>query len=332
MTNKVLITGASGFVGYHLVRKAKSAGCTVCAAVRASSNIDRIKEYVDEFVVLDYSDIDSLRRQLSEGRFDYIIHAAALTKAKSFDELYRVNVKQTADLIKAAFSCDYPPQHINFVSSLAAIGPISFDAATPITEEAAYHPITDYGKSKREAELLLREQFADRPISVFRPTAVYGPNDKDIFILIKTLHQGLDPYIGPKEQKLSFIYVEDLSDILVDSLSYPSDDLQFYNLSDGEVYSRYAMADFYKEIERKRPIRLHVPYWTVQKAAELMRWMYRNSSETPTLYPERLGELTAENWSVDTSKATQELGFKPQYKLKEGLAKSIAWYKANNWL
>lgn len=161
---------------------------------------------------------------------------------------------------------------------------------------------------------------------------MYGPNDREIFVLLKTLHSGLDAYIGRRPQKLSFVYVKDLAHVLVDSLRIDLHGLQCYNITDGHVYERYELAEIFKNIANKRMLRLHVPYVLVNQVAKLSQWLYRSSSKTPVIYPERLNELTAENWACDISKARTELGFSPQYNLKEGLAESLEWYRANDWL
>lgn len=332
MMQKLLITGASGFVGYHLVRAAKERGMEVHAAVRRSSNIRDIEGYVDKFVYPDFSQVDTLAALFSEESYDYIIHAAAMTKAKREEDMRHVNVDYTLHLMKAAFSISNPPKKIHFVSSLAAIGPIHYDSPALIDENTAYNPVTLYGRSKKSAEVLIKEQFADKPIRIFRPTAVYGPNEKDIFILLKTLNSGLDAYIGRSPQKLSFIYVVDLANILIDSLRLDLQELQCYNITDGQVYERYELADIFKRTTHKRMLRFHIPLTVVKQVARLSQWIYKSSSKTPVIYPERLHELTAENWACDISKAKEKLGFVPHYNLEEGLAESLKWYKANGWL
>lgn len=332
MKQKLLITGASGFVGYHLVRVAKGAGLEVHAAVRPSSRVEDIAGFVDKLVYPDFSDIDSLVALFSEESYDYIIHAAAMTKAKREEDMLHVNVDYTINIAKAAFSIPTPPQKIHFVSSLAAIGPIGYEDAVKIDENTKYKPVTVYGRSKMMAERLLKAQFADRPIRIFRPTAVYGPNERDIFILLKTLNRGLDTYIGRRPQQLSFIYVVDLARILIDSLRVDVDSLQCYNLTDGRDYGRYELANIFKKITNKRLWRIHVPHSVVKQVAQLSQWLYRSSSKIPVIYPERLNELTAENWGCDISKAKEELGFVPQYDLEAGLAESLQWYKAHGWL
>ncbi len=331
MKKKLLVTGASGFVGSHLVERAFKLGFEVHAAVRRSSKVQDIASYVHQFVYPNFGDVDDLKNLFDKEKYAYVIHAAALTKAKSEDEMRCVNAEYTADLAQAAFQAQSPPLRFVFVSSLAAIGPVAYDAPL-INESEPYHPVTVYGRSKRVAEEMLRSKFADKSITIVRPTAVYGPREKDLFILFDMMNKGLDAYIGRSPQKLSFIYVEDLVDVLLEACVQPQEGLMIFNVTDGSVYSRYEMADLFKKIVRKKLLRIHVPYAVVEKMAVFSQWLYKGSAKSPVIYPERLKELTAQNWGCDISLAKRILGFEPKYNLEEGLRESLLWYKENNWL
>ncbi|PVH24068.1 NAD-dependent epimerase/dehydratase family protein [Sphingobacterium corticibacter] len=328
---KLLITGASGFVGYHLVHAAKTAGYTIHATIRRSSKTDDIVHLVDKFVEADFSNVEKLGEWLEVESYTYIIHAAALTKAKRESDMQTVNIDYTINLLTAAFSITNPPIGVHILSSLAAIGPLSYNGKL-IDESSAYQPVTVYGRSKMRMEQLVREQFADKPIRIFRPTAVYGPKDKDIFILLQTLNKGIDAYIGRNPQALTFIYVKDLANLLIGSLDMPVAKLECYNLTDGGVYDRYQLANLFKQITQKRMLRLHVPFAIVKQIASISEWLYKSSTKTPVLYAERLKEITAGSWACDIAKAKQELLFEPRYDLEAGLTESLTWYKEHHWL
>lgn len=329
---KIFVTGASGFVGSNLVEVAFNMGFELHAAVRKSSKVENIKPFISRFVYQDLSDTKSLADLFIQEQYDYIIHAAALTKAKTAEEMEKVNVGYTESILSAAFTAGTNIKRVVFVSSLAAIGPISYTASQNIHEDSPYQPLTVYGRSKQKAEQMIIQKFGDKSISVFRPTAVYGPRERDLFILFDTLNKGLDPYIGNKPQKLSFIYVKDLVEVLLQGCVKEQDGLQFYNLSDGEIYSKYQLADIFKQTFAKKPLRMHIPYRIVALVAKISQRMYKNSSKTPVIYPERLSELTAENWACDISKARNILGFDPKYTLNTGLKETLEWYKTNKWL
>ncbi|MBD1427280.1 NAD-dependent epimerase/dehydratase family protein [Sphingobacterium arenae] len=327
---KILVTGASGFVGFHLVSAAHEAGYEVHAAVRKTSQVSDIESFVDKFVYPDFNQLNSLATLFTSEKYDYIIHAAAMTKAKSEDEMMDANVRVTERLTQAAFESPNPPQRLVYVSSLAAIGPLSY-LDGPITEFTPYHPVTMYGRSKREAEKMICANFADKPISIIRPTAVYGPRERDLFILFHTMNKGIDAYVGRAPQKLSFVYVKDLVEALLQACVSPQERLDIFNISDGGVYSRYEMAEIFKRTFRKKLMRIHVPYAIVKSVARVSQWLYSNSAKTPVIYPERLEELTAENWECDISHAQIVLGYRPSYNLDKGLTDSLQWYQKNNW-
>lgn len=329
---KLFLTGASGFVGSHIVEAAKSKGWIVHAAIRKSSKTDDIAPFVDEFLYPDFENIEELKAIFRSGRYDYIVHAAALTKSKSEEAMRKVNVGYTDNLMEAAFDSEIGVSRFVYVSSLAAIGPIGYNDNVDITEEHPYRPLTMYGRSKRDSEMNIKQKYADMPVTVLRPTAVYGPRERDLFILFETLNKGLDPYIGRNPQKLSFVYVKDLVDVILRACEIPQGSLDFYNISDGNVYSKYAMADIFRDTFHKKPFRVHVPYRLVSFVARLSNYLYKNSSKTPVIYPERLGELTAENWSCNITKAKEKLGFVPKYDLRKGLTEALLWYKDHNWL
>jgi len=302
----------------------------VHAAVRKSSDVSEIRSVVDKFVYPDFSDEGSIRELLEAESYTYVVHAAAMTRAKREEDLEKVNVGYTKNLASACFSLKNPIKRFVFVSSLAAIGPVRYDAIL-IDESNPYHPVTAYGRSKQKAELVLND-FKDYPITILRPTAVYGPREKDIFILFKTMNGGMDAYVGRSPQKLSFIYVVDLVQAIIDACRFDQGGKQVYNLSDGQVYSRYEMAKIFKEFSQKRMFRMHIPLGLVKTIAVIFELLYRKSKAIPLLYPERLNELTAENWGCDIAAAQRHIKYQPKYDLKKGLMEALAWYKENKWL
>lgn len=196
---------------------------------------------------------------MKEGDYSYIIHAAGATRAKNTQAYNLINADYTRLLAEAALEADIPLKRFLFMSSLAALGPLSYAEEQSITENTLPLPITSYGKSKLLAEKMLEELTA-LPLTTIRPTAVYGPREKDLFILFKTLNQGLDAYIGKKPQRLSFVYVKDLAEVTVAALLKGQDERQVYNISDGFAYDRYALADAFKEASGKNRVGFICPW------------------------------------------------------------------------
>lgn len=329
MSKKVLITGASGFVGYHLIASAIENGLEVYAAVRPESDIAHLKNLPVNYVQLNFGAVDELKAELEAKQYAYIIHAAGTTKAKSLQAYNRVNADYSRNLALAASLANYKLEKFVFVSSLAAVGPIT-DFNASIYDDSEAKPVTFYGMSKKLAEEYLC-QIENLPLVIVRPTAVYGPREKDIFILFKTINSGFEPYIGRFNQQLSFIYVKDLANLIVQILK--SDVVrQTYNVSDGHCYDRYALANEIKKALQKKTFKVHLPLGLVNALAGFMDTIYANSAKTPTLNKEKMKELTAPNWICSIDNLKKDLQFAPEYNLEKGLDETVKWYKENNWL
>lgn len=329
MKKKVLITGASGFVGYHLISEALAANLEVYAAVRPGSNLKHLEGLPVHYIHLDYISVEKLRSSLNEIGIDYIVHAAGTTKAKTESDYNKINAGYTKHLAIAASTLDKPLEKFVFVSSLAALGPQK-NLGSQIENHTVAQPVTSYGKSKLLAEAKLKK-IQGLPLLVFRPTAVYGPREKDIFILFNSINKGLEPHIGRFPQQLSFIYVTDLAKLIISSLQSGVIN-KSYNVTDGEVYDRYALANLAKEILQKRTLKFHLPVAVVSALASLLDKIYAKSSNTPALNREKMAELTAVNWACNINELKKDLNFKPSFNLERGLLETLTWYKANKWL
>lgn len=325
MKQKVLITGASGFVGYHLIEAALADGLEVHAAVRLSSNVDHLEPFGLKYVIPDFSSRERLAELLVKHQYDYIIHAAGQTRSRSEAELNKVNAFYTMNLALAAQDAGIPLKKFVFISSLAAIGPIGFNEEWP--EAKTPEPVTGYGKSKLLAEQYLSE-LTSIPWVVLRPTAVYGPREKDLFVLFKTFKRGFEPYIGRFSQRLSFVYVKDLAMVAVRALKEPVR-AKSYNISDGRHYDRYALAGMVKKLLQVRTFRFHLPLELIRLVASILEF---TSTGAPLLNREKLRELTAPNWNCSIQKIQQDLGFLPAYDLEKGMQETLEWYITNNWI
>ncbi len=329
MKERVLITGASGFVGYHLIQEALKNDLEVYAAVRKSSNIDHLKHLDIKYAYPDFSNVDLLAAEFYENQYDYIIHAAGVTRAKSAEEYNQVNAGYTNNIAAAALKNNHPLKKIVLISSLAAVGPLHTLDGT-ITEHTIPAPVTAYGKSKLLAEENLKA-YSSLNYNILRPTGVYGPRDKDIFIFFKQVAKGIEPYIGNMEQKFSFIYVTDVAKAAISAL-HTKDHRNTYNLSDGQYYDRYELGKLIKEILNLKTVKFHLPVNFVKFIAIISEKYSSLKNEAAVLNTEKLNELMAINWYCDISKARTGLDFAPEYDLKAGVSETLKWYKANKWL
>ncbi|MCE7043244.1 NAD(P)-dependent oxidoreductase [Dyadobacter sp. CY312] len=341
MSERVLITGASGFIGYHLVQAALQQGFEVHAAVRPSSETSELKQLGIEaevnkrgkllFVFPDFTSAETLLPLMDKGAYSYVIHAAGVTRAKSTEAYNEVNANYTLRLAQASLACGLPLKRFVFLSSLAAVGSEGYHATSPISEDTVPKPLTSYGKSKMLAESYLVD-LKDLPLTTIRPTAVYGPREKDILILFQTLNKGLDLYIGRKPQWLSFVHVTDLVAATLAAFKEDSKLHTAYNISDGNKYDRYKLADLFRKFSKKSPNRLHVPLGVIKLIAAMLEAVSVFSKNAPVLNQEKIAELTAENWYCSIDKAQKNLGYEPKFGLEDGLKQTLTWYKENKWL
>ena len=329
MSEKVLITGATGFVGYHLINQAILAGLDVYAAVRQQSDTSHLDSTKVSYVSLDYSSVEGLRDVLEKHQFQYIIHAAGITKAKDQAVYNKINAEYSRNLGLAISTVNYKVKKFVFLSSLAALGPLK-NLSEKLQDKSKAHPVTSYGASKILAEQYLSE-IPGLPIITIRPTAVYGPREKDLFILFNTINKGLEPYIGNFKQQLSFVYVVDLATIVVKAL-FSEIVGATYNISDGKVYDRYALAFFIRQALGKKTLKFHLPIAVVNLLASTMELLYSRSKEAPTLNKEKMAELTAVNWACDIQNIQKDLGYAPFFDLEKGVSETVTWYKSNNWI
>lgn len=327
MSERVLITGASGFLGYHLILAALQQNLEVYAAVRKNSQIEHLKELPIKYLLLDYNDINGMSQLLLDNKIKYIIHAAGVTKAVKQQTYNDINATYSVNLAKAAAANGSACQKMVFISSLASIGPLK-DVVNTITELTKPRPVTAYGRSKLLAEIELAK--VNIPLTILRPTAVYGPRDKDIFIMLKTVSQGFDPYIGKKLQQLSFVHVKDVANISVQSLFLKN--VGAYNITDGNSYNRYQFADTVKSILNKKALRFHIPMPLVKALAYFLEIINGLMNKPAVINREKLFELAATNWVCDISKAKKELNYLPKFNLESGLKDSITWYQNNKFL
>lgn len=309
----ILITGSNGFVGSHLVDKALEKGFKVYAAVRRSSELTYLKDKAISLIYLDYSDPISLKHSLSElGHLDYVIHNAGVTLAAK-DHIYdQVNNQYTRSLLNALIGLKI--KRFLYISSLAAIGAKEGEPLIPITDSDKPNPNTAYGKSKRMAELFLQEQNSIN-YTILRPTAIYGPRDKDFPTLFNMINAGFEIYPGSKKSMLSFIYITDLVEAVFFALEKEEATNESFIVSDGSNYSPVELNRFIKvSLNKKFTLSLTIPKVMLQTIAQTLELMGQNHMLTR----DKVKILTAKNWQANCSKF-MKLGFEPRFSLKEGI-------------
>ncbi len=337
MKPNLLITGASGFIGSHLIEESLLKGYKVFAAVRKSSKLI-LPDNTDVTVVqLDYYDQAKLVEQLANlklqyGRFEYLIHNAGITRANKPDEFNEVNNLLPQRLVTALVASKNIPDKLLLVSSMAAFGPGDKKSMIPISVNMPMNPISNYGKSKKAISNFFLTQ-SPIPFILVYPTAVYGPRDKDFIEFVKLIKNGFEPYLGLYHQALSMVHVSDLSFAIVGLLEKGSNNEQ-YIVSDGKNYNKKELGSIIKRILNKNTIKLFIPVTPVLWIAGLIEVVYKivAPNKTPLLTKEKINEISAANWSCDAKMVWEVLGTKPRHDLESGMLHTIEWYDNNGML
>ena len=328
---KILITGASGFVGGFLVEEALNRGLEVYAAVRRSSNLQYLQDARIKFIYIDFENKDNLKSIFSQNKFKYIIHNAGLTKTPIKEQYFKVNATYLENMIEALIVSNSVPSKFTFISSLAAYGPAEHTENGLVTEDSDPHPVTNYGRSKLQAEKYLKSK-KEINYTIIRPTAVYGPREKDLFTVYDLINKGLEMTVGLTDQKLTFIYVKDLVSVIIDSTLDSKKNVAYF-VSDLEVYSSTRYNELIRNaLGKTRSFKLRLPIPLVKTLGFIAEKAGKVTGTYPALNIEKVNELEAKSWICDSTNLVNDLNFIPKYGLKEGLEESIAWYKKNNWL
>ncbi len=322
----VLITGASGFIGSFLVEEALKRNYTVYAGVRKTSNRQYLQDKKINFIEFDFSNKESIKKVLETNeRFDYIIHAAGIVKTCDENEFEKVNYRNTKEFVKSLTETGKTPRKFLFVSSLAAYGPGDEKSLKPVSETDTPHPVTLYGKSKLKAEKYIKS-LNGFPYIILRPTGVYGPREKDYYMAFKTVKKGLEPYLGTKEQYLTFLHVNDFARLAFDALESEIINKSYF-VTDLKHYTAVEFNAIVKKLLNKKTVTVVFPKWFVKPYVFLSEKISCFAGKPTTLNSDKYNELIAKNWLCDSNGIVNDFSFVPEYDLEKGLKQTIDWFK-----
>ena len=297
--SNILITGATGFIGGFIVDEALRRNMNVWVALRKSSSRQWLTDERIHFLEVNLTSEEDLVEKMRNLQFDYVVHAAGVTKCLHKEDFHRINVGGTKSLVNALLQLEMPLKKFVYLSSLSVFGPIREEQPyTEITENDKPAPNTEYGKSKLEAERFLME--SELPIVILRPTGVYGPRERDYFMMAKSIKAHTDFAVGYKPQDITFVYVLDV------------------------VQAIFLAIEWW--------IRITAPIWLLRIITFCGEYIGRMTGKITALNNDKYHIMKQRNWRCDIEPARRELGFEPHYQLEEGVRLTIQWYRENGWL
>lgn len=325
-SNKVLVTGAGGFIGRFLQQEGLRRGHEVYGSFRNSSEENLLEPAAKGFF-LEFSERESLRERLinfakETGGFEYVIHCAGITKPDRIEEFYEGNVLFTEFFVKTLKETQPNFKKFIFISSLQANGPGDPVTMEPTNEESIPKPFTPYGISKYEAEKRIMAVEGLEWV-IFRPTSVYGPRDtKFIHQVLKLVQKGIAIRIGPKGQVVTFIYVKDLARLLWDAVDMDVKN-EIFVVSDGKEYDPSEINTYLAKPLGLSLREIKVPRSLLMGIAHVRLTLAQIRKKPLHLSPFKVREVTSMNWRVDNSKICRVFNFEPKYSLEEGLKDAL---------
>ncbi len=325
---RALVTGATGFIGSHLVEALLQKGVQVRCLVRKTSDLSWLKNLPIEVFRGNCNDKASLEEAVKG--VDQVFHLAGVTKAVEEKTYFEVNALGTEHLIHACLENNPRLQKFVYVSSQAAAGPCQNGGKK--RESDRCEPVSVYGHSKRMGEEFALAHSHEIPLLILRPSAVYGPRDRDIYAFFKLLSKRIKPCLAGQDQHLSLCYVQDIIQgiLLASEVQMKSGEIFF--LSDGNDYRVEEMGDIFAQAMGVKAFRIRVPKRMICGIASFSEYFSKFSKIPPLLNKGRTEDIIQENWVCDITKAKTLLGFEPQNQLLEGAKSTFRWYKKEKWL
>ncbi len=319
-----LVTGASGFIGSHLVEALLAGGRSVRALLRHSSSLQWVPPSVEVVRKGEWS-VEELVPIL-EG-IERVFHVAGVTHAHSREGFMRFHVDATRALLAACCRTS-SVRRVVLVSSLAAAGPSR--TGQPRVETDPPAPVSWYGESKLAQEAVAASFCPHLHLTIVRPPAVYGPRDRDFLPLFRMASRGILPFPGEGSQSLTHV-----RDIVAGTLAAAEAEVPSgctYFLSSREIVTWEGLALVLRRV-LGRPIRLvRVPPWVLPPVASLGSALARAAHRGFPLDRNKVQEARFLHWTCLPCKAEAELGFRPTVTLAEGIAETIAWYRDHSML
>ncbi len=335
---RVLVTGASGFIGRHLVAALLKRGIHVKCLVRQTSKTDHLRHQLIELIQCTLHDLDGLRAAIHD--VDVVFHLAGLTHAPKARLLYHVNGDACGQIAEACIRSIKPPKLV-YVSSLAAAGPTTNSVQD---EQQIPQPISDYGKSKRKGEVEIQKRAGELPCTIIRPGIVFGSHD----LVMSTVFRSIFRYrlhftVGRRTPPLSLIHVNDLVQLVLTAAesgeridcqaSSDHSPTGFYCACDDSEHPDYRqLGERIGGILNRRVLIVPLWNWEAGVYARSFQLALRLFGRSTAFNADKVREAKAPSWACSSSKAQEQLGFRPIRDLESSLKETAEWYIDHGWI
>ncbi len=324
----VLVTGATGFIGSHLVEGLLQSDARVLCVVRPGKSAPRwIGQLPVELVRAPLSDVETILAHAHGVRT--IIHVAGVTKAKRESTYRQGNVETTRSLLDVARRLPHFDRFC-FISSLTVSGP-SPDG-TPLREEHPANPLTAYARSKWEAEQLVRAAASTLPVTIIRPPTVYGPRDRDVLEMFRWVRYGLHPVIGGPHKTLSVVHVQDLVRGIVAAAFDARAVGRTYNIAERVPHRYDDLIQTIANVVGRTPVRFPFPTSLLFAVAGVVEAISFVGPKPAVLSVDKARDMVQSHWVCNPERIESELGVRAMIGIEEGFRSTYEWYRSHGWL
>jgi nucleoside-diphosphate-sugar epimerase len=324
----VLVTGASGFIGSHLVDALLQHHCKVHCLVRRTSDLrwlDRTK------VHLHYGSLtETLPLEDCLEKTDYVFHCAGLTRAKTREDYFRVNAHACKALYEKCVAHGKNLKRVIHLSSLASVGPSLPNQ--PIDEDTPCKPLTYYGKSKLAGEEIAQQYASSLPIVILRPPVVYGPREVNFLSFIKGISKGWNLQLGSPQRILSLIYITDLVQAMLRAAAASSPKHNVYFITDGGYHLWDEVVETTTQLLNVRIRSLRISDSLLGALGLFMDFVSIYLKNAPLLNSQRIIDIRQSTWTASSQRFFADFDFQPQYDLQKGLSETVEWNKKHRFL
>lgn len=324
----ILVTGAAGFIGSHLVRELRRRCGRVVCLVRPGENISRIADLDCRIHTGDLLEKSTLVDAVTG--VDYIFHLAAVMGGVAPKVLFQVNFEGTKNLVEVCREQGVVPERILFASSVTVMGPSGKNQL--LDESAPCRPLSVYGKSKLAAEEYLASAENTLPYTIIRLPVVYGPgSDGGMYIFFKLMSKGLQVNVGTLEATVCFVW--DVVQGMIAAAGNPRTRGETYILGEEKTYQLGQIYQTIASILGKRYFTLPLPYFVLHVLSFFMEIYSKLTKSIPVMTREELTMyLKNHYWRYDTRKASRDFGFQSRYPFAKGAGITIDWYRQNGYM